>query len=220
MTHDADTAVPRTVYVVDDDPAMRHSLAWLIGSLGLEVQGFASAEEFLRSLPPGRPGCLVTDVRMPGMSGLELLDTLAGAGSLLSVLVVTGHADVPMAVRALRAGAVDFIEKPINDQLLLDRVNEALGKSHRAWEAAERKRHVRALLDRLTPRERQVAALVVTGKPNKVIAAEINLSMKTVEVHRHNLMDKLEVTSVSDLTRLLLEAEEPAPAAGGRGGKP
>ncbi len=220
MTHDADTAAARTVYVVDDDPAMRHSLAWLIGSLGLEVQGFASAEEFLRSLPHGRPGCLVTDVRMPGMSGLELLDTLAGAGSLLSVLVVTGHADVPMAVRALRAGAVDFIEKPFNDQLLLDRVNEALAKSQRAWEAAERKRHVRALLDRLTPRERQVAAMVVTGKPNKVIAAEINLSMKTVEVHRHNLMDKLEVASVSDLTRLLLEAEEPSPAAGGRGGKP
>ncbi len=207
-SHDAEgSAPPRTVYVVDDDPAMRHSLGWLIGSLGLAVQSFASAEEFLRAFKPDRPGCLVTDVRMPGMSGLELQDTLARAGSLLSVVVVTGHADVPMAVRALRAGAVDFIEKPFNDQLLLDRVHEALEKSRRAWEAAERKRSVRALIGRLTPRERQVAALVVAGKPNKVIAAEINLSMKTVEVHRHNVMDKLEVSSVADLTRLLLEAE-------------
>lgn len=197
----------RTVYVVDDDPAMRHSLGWLIGSLGLEVLTFASGEEFLRALRPDQPGCLVTDVRMPGMSGLELQDTLARAGALLSVIVVTGHADVPMAVRALRAGAVDFIEKPLNDQVLLDRVHEALENSFRAWEARTRKARIHALMARLTPRERQVAALVVTGKPNKVIAAEINLSMKTVEVHRHNVMDKLEVASVADLTRLLLEAE-------------
>ncbi|ALJ38620.1 DNA-binding response regulator [Azospirillum brasilense] len=197
----------RTVYVVDDDPAMRHSLGWLIGSLGVAVESFCSGEEFLRAMRADRPGCVVTDVRMPGMSGLELQDTLARAGSVLAVVIITGHGDVPMAARAFRAGAVDVIEKPFNDQLLLDRVHEALEKSRRAWEAQARKAHVRALLARLTPRERQVADLVVQGKPNKVIAAEINLSLKTVEVHRHNVMDKLEVASVSDLTRLLLEAE-------------
>ncbi len=204
---DQQPLIARTVYVVDDDPAMRHSLAWLIGALGVPVEAFASAEEFLRAVRPDHPGCLVTDVRMPGMSGLELQDTLARSGSVLAVVVITGHADVPMAGRAFRAGAVDFIEKPFNDQLLLDRVHEALEKSVRAWGEQTRKAHVRSLLARLTPRERQVADLVVAGKPNKVIAAEINLSMKTVEVHRHNVMEKLEVGSVSDLTRLLLEAE-------------
>lgn len=196
----------RTVHVVDDDPAMRHSLTWLIGSLGVQVEPFASAEEFLRAVRPDQPGCLVTDVRMPGMSGLELQDTLARTWSLLSVIVISGHADVPMAARAFRAGAVDVIEKPFNDQVLLDRVHEALEKSFRAWEGQTRKAHVRSVLARLTPRERQVADLVVAGKPNKVIAAEINLSLKTVEVHRHNVMDKLGVGSVADLTRLLLEA--------------
>ena len=208
MAAEADQAlIARTVYVVDDDPAMRHSLAWLIGALGVPVEAFASAEEFLRAARPDHPGCLVTDVRMPGMSGLELQDTLARTGSVLAVVVITGHADVPMAGRAFRAGAVDFIEKPFNDQLLLDRVHEALEKSVRAWEEQTRKAHVRSLMARLTPRERQVAHLVVAGKPNKVIAVEINLSMKTVEVHRHNVMEKLEVGSVADLTRLLLEAE-------------
>ncbi len=196
----------RTVYVVDDDPAMRHSLTWLIGSLGVHVEPFASGEEFLHAIRPDKPGCLVTDVRMPGMSGLELQDTLARAGSLLSVIVISGHADVPMAARAFRAGAVDVIEKPFNDQVLLDRVHEALEKSFRAWEGHARKARVRSLLARLSPRERQVADLVVAGKPSKVIAAEINLSLKTVEVHRHNVMEKLEVGSVADLTRLLLEA--------------
>ncbi|WP_035693372.1 response regulator transcription factor [Azospirillum halopraeferens] len=196
----------RAVYVVDDDPAMRHSLAWLIGALGVPVETFASGEEFLGAVRPDRPGCLVTDVRMPGMSGLELQDTLARAGSLLSVVVITGHADVPMAARAFRAGAVDVIEKPFNDQMLLDRVHEGLEKSVRTWAERARRDRVLALLARLTPRERQVAELVVAGKPNKVIAAEINLSLKTVEVHRHNLMEKLEVASVADLTRLLLEA--------------
>jgi len=196
----------RIVHVVDDDPAMRHSLGWLIGTLGVPVESFASAEEFLRAVRPNQPGCLVTDVRMPGMSGLELQDTLARAGSLLAVVVITGHADVPMAARAFRAGAVDFIEKPFNDQILLDRVYEGLEKSTRAWAEQTRKDNVRSRLARLTPRERQVADLVVAGKPNKVIAAEINLSLKTVEVHRHNMMEKLEVGSVADLTRLLLEA--------------
>lgn len=197
----------RTVYIVDDDPAMRHSLAWLIGTLGVPVETFASGEAFLGVIRPDRPGCLVTDVRMPGMSGLELQDTLARCGSLLSVIVISGHADVPMAARAFRAGAVDVIEKPFNDQVLLDRVHEALEKSTRAAAVQARRAQIQARLARLTPRERQVAELVVAGKPNKVIAAEINLSPKTVEVHRHNVMEKLEVGSVADLTRLLIETD-------------
>ncbi|AWK89122.1 response regulator transcription factor [Azospirillum thermophilum] len=203
----ARTATAPAVYVVDDDPAMLHSLAWLLGSVGQEVTAFASAEEFLRAADLGRPGCVVTDVRMPGMSGLELQEALTRAGSVLSVIVITGHGDVPMAVRALRSGAVDFIEKPLNDQLLLDRVHEALQKSARVWAVGARKAELRDRLARLTPRERQVASLVAAGKPSKVVALEVNLSPKTVEAYRHNIMEKLEIASVADLTRLLLEAE-------------
>ena len=199
-----------TVFIVDDDEAMRNSLAWLIGSVGLAVETHESAAAFLAAFraggPDERPGCLVLDVRMPGMSGLELQDALARCGSALPVIMITGHADVPMAVRALRAGAVDFIEKPFNDQMLLDRVHEAIARSAKACAERARRARVRDLLDRLTPRERQVAELVAAGKPNKVIAYELDLSMKTVEVHRHNVMEKLELASVADLTRLLLEA--------------
>ena len=201
------SAAPSLVYVVDDDDAMRDSLRWLLESTGYRVAAYATAERFLSAYKPGTAACVVLDVRMPGRSGLELQQELNRRGETLPIIFITGHGDVPMAARAFRAEAVDFIEKPFNDQLLLDRVHEALETSRRAWEAQARKAHVRALLARLTPRERQVADLVVQGKPNKVIAAEINLSLKTVEVHRHNVMDKLEVASVSDLTRLLLEAE-------------
>ncbi|WP_431861132.1 response regulator transcription factor [Azospirillum sp.] len=202
-----------TVFVVDDDEAVRKSLAWLIGSVGLAVQAYESADAFLASWTVERPGCLVLDVRMPGMSGLELQDALARRGSSLPVIIVTGHADVPMAVRALKAGAVDFIEKPFNDQVLLDRIQDAVKRSQSAFAGQARRALVQALLARLTPRERQVAELVAAGKPNKVIAFELDLSMKTVEVHRHNVMDKLEVASVADLTRLFVEAN----AASGAG---
>ncbi|HYH40269.1 MAG TPA: response regulator transcription factor [Azospirillum sp.] len=195
-----------TVYVVDDDEAVRTSLAWLIGSVGLAVRAFGSADAFLAAWTEERPGCLVLDVRMPGMSGLELQEALARRGSSLPVIIVTGHADVPMAVRALKAGAIDFIEKPFNDQLLLDRIQDAVKRSQAAFAGQARRARVQSLLARLTPRERQVAELVAAGKPNKVIAFELDLSMKTVEVHRHNAMDKLEVASVADLTRLFMEA--------------
>lgn len=202
-----------TVFVVDDDEAVRKSLAWLIGSVGLAVQAYENADAFLASWTVERPGCLVLDVRMPGMSGLELQDALGRRGSSLPVIIVTGHADVPMAVRALKAGAVDFIEKPFNDQVLLDRIQDAVKRSQSAFAGHARRALVQALLARLTPRERQVAELVAAGKPNKVIAFELDLSMKTVEVHRHNVMDKLEVASVADLTRLFVEAN----AASGAG---
>ena len=195
-----------TVFVVDDDDAMRKSLTWLIGSVGLAVETYDGAAAFLAAWSDERPGCLVLDVRMPGMSGLELQDTLARRGSALPVIVITGHADVPMAVRALKAGAVDFIEKPFNDQVLLDRIHDAVQRSRTAFAGQARRAKMLALLARLTPRERQVAELVAAGKPNKVIAFDLDLSMKTVEVHRHNVMDKLEVASVADLTRLFMEA--------------
>lgn len=206
MTPDA--TPPPTVFVVDDDPAMRHSLAWLLESVALRVEVYGSAEAFLAAVDPSRLGCLVVDVRMPGMSGLELQDTLVRRGCPLPVIVITGHGDVPMAVRALRAGAVDFIEKPFNDQQLLDRVQEAMHRSRVLAADAARRRVAATRLARLTPRERQVADLVSAGKPNKIIAHVMNLSPKTVEVHRHNVMDKLEVASVADLIRLLLEAGE------------
>ena len=195
-----------TVFVVDDDEAVCKSLVWLIGSVGLAVRAYENADAFLASWTEERPGCLVLDVRMPGMSGLELQDALARRGSSLPVIIITGHADVPMAVRALKAGAVDFIEKPFNDQVLLDRIQDAVKRSQAAFAEQARRALVQALLARLTPRERQVAELVAAGKPNKVIAFELDLSMKTVEVHRHNVMDKLEVASVADLTRLFVEA--------------
>lgn len=195
-----------TIHVVDDDPAMLHSLTWLIGSLGLAVEAYPSGESFLAGAPVERPGCLVTDMRMPGMSGLELQERLARAGSPLAVIVITGHGDVPMAVRALRAGAIDFIEKPFNDQVLLERVREALEKSARTWSERRRETEIARRLARLSARERQVAERVVAGKPNKVVAAELNLSPKTVEVHRHNLMEKLGVASLAELTRLFLES--------------
>lgn len=199
-----------TVFVVDDDEAVRKSLAWLIGSIGLAVQTYDSADAFLASWGEERPGCLVLDVRMPGMSGLELQEALARRGSTLPVIIVTGHADVPMAVRALKAGAIDFIEKPVNDQVLLDRIGDAVKRSQAVFAGQARRARVQALLARLTPRERQVAELVAAGKPNKVIAFALELSMKTVEVHRHNVMDKLEVASVADLTRLFMEANNPS----------
>jgi len=207
----APDAIAPTVFVVDDDEAMRKSLAWLIGSVGLAVETYDGAAAFLAAWTAERPGCLVLDVRMPGMSGLELQDALARRGSMLPVIIITGHADVPMAVRALKAGAVDFIEKPFNDQALLDRIHEAVQRSEAAFAGQARHARVLALLARLTPRERQVAELVAAGKPNKVIAFELDLSMKTVEVHRHNVMEKLEVAGVADLTRLFMEADAARP---------
>lgn len=201
------SAVMPTVFVVDDDEAVRKSLAWLIGSIGLAVQTYGSADAFLAAWTQEQPGCLVLDVRMPGMSGLELQEALVQRGSSLPVIIITGHADVPMAVRALKAGAIDFIEKPVNDQTLLDRIQEAVKRSQTACAEQARRARVRTLLARLTPRERQVAELVAAGKPNKVIAFELDLSMKTVEVHRHNLMDKLEVAGVAELARLFMEAD-------------
>src|SRR5215470_15871953 len=164
-----------TVFVVDDDPAMRDSLRWLLQSVGLAVETFAAAEDFLGGYDPTRAGCLVLDVRMPGMSGLNLQDELGVRHITLPVIIITGYAEVPTAVRALKTGAVDFIEKPFSDELLLERVRQALTTDLEAREAHARHREAVDRFTQLTPREREVMQLVIAGKANKVIAADLGL---------------------------------------------
>lgn len=193
-----------TIFVVDDDEAMRHSLSFLLKSLGLPVECFPSAEAFLAGRHPHRPGCLVLDVRMPGMSGLELQILLNRAGSTLGIVFLSGHGDIPMAVQAMQDGAVHFLEKPCSDQMLLDQVLRAVESSTRACGRAATANGVQRRVGTLTQRERDVMALVVQGKPNKVIAYELDISIKTVEVHRAHVMEKMAADSVADLTRMLL----------------
>ncbi|GAB4517516.1 MAG: response regulator transcription factor [Phycisphaerales bacterium] len=195
-----------TVFVIDDDPTLRRSIEFLSESVGLKVASFGSAQEFLDGAQPSTPGAIVLDVRMPGMSGLDLLDELTDRGFHHPVIVITGHADVPMAVRALKAGAMEFIEKPFNDQDLLDRVQKAI-----EWDAEQRERSSDVLVIReraatLTPREREVMDLVIEGNANKQIAATLGLSEKTIEVHRSRVMRKMQATNAADLIRMVLEA--------------
>lgn len=201
------TAPDPTVFVVDDDEAVRDSLSLLIRSVGLEVESYESAAAFLEDLDSERPGCLVLDVRMPGMSGLELQDRLLQQGTALPVIFITGHGDVPMAVRAMRAGAVDFIEKPFNDQDLLDRIQLALKRQAEERESLEERQQIDRRLGRLTPREAEVMELLVAGSANKQIAARLGLSQRTVEIHRANIMRKMEADSLADLVRMAIVAE-------------
>jgi len=194
------------VFVVDDDPAMRDSLRWLIESTGVRVETYADAQTFLAAIRSDVPGCLVLDVRMPGMSGLDLQAELAARGIALPTIVITGHAEVPMAVRAVKAGAIDFIEKPFSDQLLLDRVRQGIELDRQERESRAQRTEVARRLGSLTHREREVLDLVVAGKANKEIASALRLSPKTVEVHRAHVMEKMEASSVAELVRLALFA--------------
>jgi two-component system response regulator FixJ len=195
-----------TVFVVDDDPAMQRSLRWLIESVGLRVTTYGTAEQFLAEYDRRRPGCLVLDVRMPGMSGLDLQDELARRDVSIPTIVLTGHAEVAMAVRAVKAGAVDFLEKPFSHQQLLDRIRQAVELDRQAREASSRRAGVLERVRHLTTREREVMELVVAGKANKEIAAELGLSPKTVEVHRAHVMEKMNVESLAELIRVALVA--------------
>jgi two-component system, LuxR family, response regulator FixJ len=197
------------VFVVDDDPAMRDSLRWLIESTGVRVETYGDAKTFLQAIRPDVPGCLVLDVRMPGMSGLDLQTELVRRGVVLPAIVITGHAEVPLAVRAVKAGAIDFIEKPFSDQLLLDRVRQGLEMDRLERESRARRGEVVRRLGLLTQREREVLDLVVAGRANKEIAATLGLSPKTVEVHRAHVMDKMQASSVAELVRLALLAQSP-----------
>jgi len=194
------------VFVVDDDRAMRDSLRWLLESIGLTVRTYATAAEFLREHQPSQPGCLVLDVRMPGMSGLDLQAELVKRGAELPTIVVTGHAEVAMAVRAVKAGAIDFIEKPFSDQLLLDRVRQALEIDRQSREVRARREEARRRLASLSARDREVLELVAAGKANKEVAAALGLSPKTVEVHRAHVMSKMAVDSLAELIRVAILA--------------
>jgi len=192
-----------TVFIVDDDEAIRDALSWLLQSRGVEAQGFESAETFLNQWTPDMGGCLLLDIRMSGMSGLDLFDRLREVQARLPVIFLTGHGDVPMAVGALKKGARDFVEKPFNDNDLVDRVIEAL-----EWDAQRRADEagladLNARLEQLTARERQVMDLVLAGKLNKVIADELGITMRTVEVHRAHVFEKMGVKTAVELAQLL-----------------
>ena len=193
-----------TVFVVDDDRAVRESLALLVQSVGLEVETFSGAGEFLDAYQPDRRGCLITDIRMPGMSGLELQERLTEEGYHIPVIVLTGFGDVPAAVRALKGGAVDFVEKPFNPQALLDLVQQALVREAELREQAAREADLAEHMALLTPREREVMDLVVAGKANKVIAIDLSISERTVELHRGRIMKKMQARSLAELMRIVL----------------
>lgn len=193
-----------TVWIVDDDEAFRDSLVWLVEANDHRVVAFASAEAFLAACRLGMAGCLVVDVRMPGLSGLELHDRLIAMGIDLPTIVVTGHGDVPMAVTAFRKGAVDFVEKPLDDTYVLARIDQCLARDRDNRQLRARAESMSRRLATLTAREHEVLDLVVAGKLNKQIADLLDISIKTVEVHRSRVMEKMGVTTVAELVRLCL----------------
>ena len=192
------------VHLIDDDADVRRALAFLLGTSGLTVRIYESASEFLEQDLQTLTGCVVTDVRMPGIDGLELLKRLAAQGIRLPAVVMTGHADVPLAVEAMKAGAVDFIEKPFADEVLLAAIRTAVERGSRAEQAGGDTARVRAALASLSPREREVLDGLLAGHPNKTIAYDLGLSPRTVEVHRANVMTKMGASSLSELVRMTL----------------
>ena len=199
------------IHVVDDDAAFRRSLVFLFESVGWQVATHASAEDFLAALPEANVvGCLVLDIRMPMMSGLELQQVLRSRGWTVPIVFITGHGDVDLAVQAMKHGACDFLEKPFKDQALLDAVGRALKLGCEARDKAARCEEAKALLDRLSPREREVARLVAQGLPNKLVGRALDISEKTVHVHRHHVMEKTGVSSAAELARLMLRVDPAA----------
>ena len=196
-----------TIFVVDDDEGVRNSIRFLLKSVGLATKTLASASEFLETYKPRQPGCLVLDVRMPGMSGLELQQQLNLRGAIIPVIFITGHGDIPMAVEAMQHGAFDFLQKPFRDQDLIDRIQRALERDAHNRAALAQHDRIRARFDSLTPREREVLALMTRGKPNKVMAAELGVSQRTVEIHRARVMEKTGAASLAQLVRMAMDLE-------------
>ena len=194
------------VYVIDDDEAIRRSLTFLLRTAGILVRTYDSAQEFLREAASLAPGCVVTDVRMPDMDGLELVRRLRADNLPMPAIVITGHGDIPLAVEAMKVGAVDFIEKPFSDEVLLNAVSAALSADVRAARNDAATERYRAVFSGLSPREQQVLSSVVAGKTNKVIAREYGISPRTVEVHRANMMMKTGASTLSELVRMALLA--------------
>ena len=198
---------PPTVYVVDDDEAVRSSLRMLLKSVGIPAVAFAGANEFLRAWQPDQAGCMVLDVRMPGMSGLDLQQELNRRGAVIPVIFITGHGDIPMAVEAMQHGAFDFLQKPFRDQDLIDRIHKALEHDAQSRLALSQKDQIRRSFESLTPREREVLTLVTQGKANKVMAGDLGVSQRTVEIHRARVMEKMGASSLAQLVRMVLELE-------------
>lgn len=192
------------VHIVDDDDGMRRALEALIATVGHATVTFARPAEFLKQHDPGRPGCVILDIRMPDMSGLEVQQQLNSRGSMLPVIMITGHGDVPMAVQAMKDGAFDFLQKPFRDQDLIDRINAALKLDAENRGALERHADIRRRFETLTPREQDVIKLVVDGRANKVIAIDLGLSERTVEIHRANVMEKMGARSIAHLVKMHL----------------
>jgi FixJ family two-component response regulator len=194
-------AVP-TVFIIDDDRGMRQAIQDLVESVGLRAESFPTVEEFLRMRPAGRPGCLVLDVRLPQMSGLDFQHRLVETGMQIPIIFITAHGDIPMSVRALKSGAVEFLTKPFRDQDLLDAIQQALQRDRAAQEQQAEIHDLQERYGELTAREQQVMALVVSGMLNKQIASEIGASEATVKIHRGNVMRKMQAGSVVDLVRM------------------
>lgn len=193
-----------TVFVVDDDAAVRHCISVMCGLADLPCETYADGESFISAYQPARPGCLVVDQRMPGMSGLELLQWMEAQPQPLPVIVITGHGDVPVAVNAFRNGAIDFLEKPFADEYFLKRVREAFVRDAESRQRASEKSSAFTRYRRLSRREKSVMELMVRGLANKLIAAELNIGIRTVESHRANVLKKMGIASLSELTRLHL----------------
>ena len=205
----APVTAEKTVYVVDDNAAIRRFLGGLIRSVGLRVETYATAQEFLDAYEAGSPGCLLLDIRMPGMSGLELQAELERREIDLPVIILTGHGDVKVAVHAMKAGAVDFIEKPFNNELLLHGLQKAIADSLRSGGARLRRQEILQRVETLTNRERQVLDIVAAGETNKGVARRLGISEKTVEIHRAKVMEKMQAKSLAELVKMaaVLEAE-------------
>jgi RNA polymerase sigma factor (sigma-70 family) len=197
-----------TVYVVDDDEEVRSALMLLFESVGLPVVCYASGLEYLQCFDEALPGCLVVDIRMPGMSGLDMQEKLRDYPIHPPVIIITGHGDVPMAVRAVQAGAVDFIEKPFRDQILLDSVHRAIEMDAKKRGEVSRLSEIREHLNQLTPREREVLDLVISGMRNKNISEQMGITLSTVEAHRSRVMEKMQADSLSHLMRMMLTLEQ------------
>lgn len=205
----ADRSKQAKIFVVDDDQAMCESMRWLIESVGMEVHTYNSAQKFLNEFDRTVPGCLLLDVRMPGMGGLELQKQLNDQGSKMPIIFVTGHGDVPMAVRAMKSGATEFLNKPFNDQILLDAINKAVASDVKRRSEESEREEVMENMAKLTARELDVLRLIVQGKPTKVIAADLELSVKTVDLHRAHILQKMEVRTISGVMYLVYAHDIP-----------
>jgi FixJ family two-component response regulator len=197
------------VMVVDDDNGVRNAMRSLLKSVGLDSSLYSSATEFLGAYQPAQPGCLLLDIRMPGMSGLELQQELNVRGAVIPVIFMTGHGDIPMAVEAMQHGAFDFLQKPFRDQDLLDRIQRAIVKDGELRKSLGEHARIKTHLESLTPREREVLDLMTQGKQNKAIAQVLDVSPRTVEIHRARVMEKMDAQSVAELVRMMLDLNQP-----------